>query len=141
MRHLVAVLVRLAGLGIALTAYTLAVVPLLAAAGDDGIGAGLIAFAALMVVGFVGALVDARRQGFAIAVVWWVLVAAGLAVGWWIALAVPRDDSASFGELLADGAGSIPFTIGLIAVPAVIGALVGRATGRSTERATERATA
>lgn len=136
MRHLVAVLVRLAGLGLALTAYTLAVVPLLAEAGDDGIGAGLIAFAALVVVGFVGALVDARRQGFATAVAWWAAVAVGLAVGWWIALAVPRDGSASFGELLADGAGSVPFTIGLVAVPALVGAAIGRATGRSAGQAT-----
>ncbi|CAM3771236.1 hypothetical protein [Nocardioides zeicaulis] len=136
MRHLVAVLVRLAAVGIALTAYTLAVVPLLAEGGDDGLGAGLIAFAALVVAGFVGAWVDARRQGFLVAVGWWVVVAAGLAVGWWIALAVPQDGSASFGELLADGAGSIPFTIGLVAVPALVGAAIGRATGRSAERAT-----
>ncbi len=128
MRHLVAVLVRLAALGVALAAYTLVVVPLMTEAGDDGLGAGLIAFAALVLIGFVGALVDARREGFAVAVAWWVVVAAGLAVGWWIALAVPQDDSMSFGELLADGAGSIPFTIGLVAVPAAVGALVGRAT-------------
>jgi hypothetical protein len=127
-RHVTAVLVRLAALGIALAVYTLVVAPLMADAGDDGLGAGLIAFAALVVVGFVGALVDARHHGFATAVAWWLAISAGLAVGWWIALAVPQDGSMSFGELLADGAGTIPFTIGLVAVPAVVGALVGRAT-------------
>lgn len=127
MRHVIAVLVRLIALGIVLTLYTLLVVPHLGEAGDASIGAGLIAFAALMAVGFVGALLDARREGFAVALAWWLAIAAGLAVGWWIALAVPQDSSMTFGELLAADADSLPFTFFLVAVPAAAGAAIGRA--------------
>ncbi|GAA1921825.1 hypothetical protein [Nocardioides hwasunensis] len=126
MRHLIAIVVRLAVLGLALTAYTWLVVPLTSASGDASIGAGLLAFAALFVVGFVGALVDARREGARTAAGWWVAVAAGLAVGWWIALAVPRDSSMSFGELLVADVGTVPFTFGLVAFPAVAGAMLGQ---------------
>ena len=130
--HVRAVLVRLAVLGIALTAYTLLVVPRMGDGGDAAIGAGLLAFAALMVVGFVGALFDSMREGLATGLAWWLVIAAGLAVGWWVALAVPRDDSMSFTELLVADAPLIPFTFGLIAGPAVVGALVGRATARTS---------
>jgi hypothetical protein len=61
-----------------------------------------------------------------------VVVAAGLAVGWWVALAVPRDTSMSFIELLAADAGQLPFTFGLVAGPAVAGAVIGRATARTS---------
>ncbi|WP_210648682.1 hypothetical protein [Nocardioides sp. SYSU D00065] len=126
-RHLVAVLVRLAALGIALAAYTTLVVPSMSDAGDADIGAGLVAFAALALAGFGGALLDARRHGARTALAWWLAVAAGLAVGWWGALAMPQDASASFGELLARDAGLLPFTFALLAIPAALGAALGRA--------------
>ncbi len=126
MRHVIAILVRLAVIGLALTGYTVLVVPMMSVAGDASIGAGLLAFAVLMLVGFVGCLLDTRQQGALIATTWWLVIAAGLAVGWWIALAIPRDASLSFGELLAADAGSLPFTFGLVAVPAVLGAVIGR---------------
>jgi len=132
--HVRAVLVRLAVLGIALTAYTLLVVPRMGDGGDAAIGAGLMAFAALATAGFVGCLVDAARVGAATAVAWWLLVAAGLAVGWWVALAVPRDASMSFTELLASDVGQLPFTFGLVAVPALLGAAIGAATSRRPAR-------
>ena len=133
MSHVTAVLVRLAALGLALTAYTLLAVPAMSREGDANIGAGLLAFAALALVGLVGGAVDAVRHGAVTAVGWWVAVAVGLALGWWVTLAVPRDSSMSFGELLAADAGLLPFTFGLVAVPAVVGAVVGRvlARGRS----------
>lgn len=125
MRHVVAVLVRLAVLGVALTAYSLLVVPAMSDAGDADIGAGLLASAVLAVAGLVGALVDARREGAPVALAWWLAVAAGLAVGWWVALAVPQDSSITFADALAADAGQLPFTFGLVAVPAVVGAVVG----------------
>ena len=131
--HVRAVLLRLAVLGIALTAYTLLVVPRMGDGGDAAIGAGLIAFAALATVGLVGGLVDTVRVGAATAVAWWVVVAAGLAVGWWVALAVPRDDSMTFTELLAADVGQLPFTFGLVAGPAVVGAVIGHATARTSD--------
>jgi hypothetical protein len=132
MRHVIAVLLRLAVIGLALTGYTVLVVPQMSEAGDADIGAGLIAFAVLMLVGFVGCLLDTRRHGAITATIWWLVIAAGLAVGWWIALAIPRDTSASFGELLALDADLLPFTFGLVAGPAVVGAVVGRAVSPST---------
>jgi hypothetical protein len=134
MTHVTAVLVRLALVGIALTGYTLLVVPRMTAPGDANIGAGLIAFGALMLIGFVGCLLDTLRHGAVTAVVWWLVIATGLAVGWWIALAIPQDTSSSFGELLAADAGLLPFTIGLVAGPAVVGAVVGNAIPRGTRR-------
>lgn len=126
--HVRAVLVRVAVVGIALAAYTQLVVPRMGDGGDAAIGAGLIAFGALALAGFVGCLVDTVRVGAVPAVVWWVVVAAALAVGWRVALAVPRDASMSFTELLAADAGRLPFTFGLVAAPAVLGAALGRAT-------------
>jgi hypothetical protein len=126
MRHVIAILVRLAALSLALTGYTVVVAPALSKSGD-AIGAGLLAFAALMLVGFVGCLLDTLRQGPVTAVLWWIAIATGLAVGWWIVLAIPRDASLSFGELLSMDADQLPFTIGLVAGPAVVGAVIGRA--------------
>jgi hypothetical protein len=131
MTHVAAVVVRLVALGLALTAYTLLVVPRMASAGDDGLGAGLVAFAALALVGLVGALIDAARVGFVVALGWWVAVAVGLAVGWWVVLAVPQDSSLTFAESLSADAGLVPFTTGLVAVPALVGAAVGGALHRS----------
>ncbi len=130
MNHVVAVLLRLALMGLALTAYTQLVVPRMSSSGDANIGAGLIAFAAMMLVGFVGCLVDTVRQGAVTAVVWWLAIAALFAVGWWVALAIPQDTSSSFWELLALDAELLPVTIGLVAGPAVVGAVVGRAVRR-----------
>ena len=130
--HVRAVLVRVAVLGVALTVYTQLVVPRMGDGGDAAIGAGLLAFAALVLVGFWGCLVDTLRVGAVPAVAWWVVVAAGLAVGWWVALAIPRDTSMSFTELLAADVGQLPFTFGLVAGPAVVGAVIGRAASRTS---------
>lgn len=51
-----------------------------------------------------------------------------LALGWLVArIAWERDDSMSFAEMLTADAGLIPFTVGLVLVPAVVGALIGGA--------------
>lgn len=134
MNHVIAVLVRLSVLGLALAGYY-AALPYLFPDGGGGaaIGAGLIAFGALMLIGLGGCFVDTWRHGAVTAIAWWLVIAAGLAVGWWIALAVPQDTSMSFGELFVADAGTLPFTFGLVAGPAVIGAVIGNALPRRSE--------
>ena len=118
-----AVLVRLAVLGAGLAIYY-AAMPILFP--DDALGAGLIAFAALIVISFVWSLVDGRARGFGAASVIWAVVAAVFSIGWWIALAVSgADDSMTVVELLRADAFSLFFTGGLIAVPALAGAAIG----------------
>jgi hypothetical protein len=125
MNTVIQVLVRLAVLATALTLYTLLVVPGMSEPGDANIGAGLIAFGGLMLAGFTGGALDSWRHGIRTAVLWWLAVGALLAVGWWIALAIPEDSSMSFGELLALDVSTLPFTFGLVAGPAAVGALIG----------------
>jgi hypothetical protein len=133
MRHATAVLVRLAVLAVALAIYIAWVA---ASADPDGaggadIGAGLIAFAGIIVVSGVWALVDGRRQDAQTALVWWTVVAVLLAIGWWVAgAAVQRDGSMSFADMLAADSGQVPFTAGLVLVPAAVGALIGQAARR-----------
>ena len=118
-----AVLVRLVVLGAGLGLYY-AAMPFLFA--DDALGAGLIAFAALVVISFVWSLVDGRARGIGPALIVWVVVAAIFSIGWWIALAVSgADSSMTVVELLKADAFSLFFTGGLIAVPALAGAAIG----------------
>ena len=125
MSTLLAVLVRLVALGVGLGVYY-AALPLLFP--DDALGAGLIAFAALVLISFVWSLVDGRARGLGAALVIWVVVAAVFSIGWWIALAVSgADDSMTVVELLKADAFSLFFTGGLIAVPALVGAAIGGA--------------
>ena len=131
MSHLLAVLVRLAALALGLAVFYVFLAGT-AEKGDANIGAGLLAFGALIVAGFAWSLYDGRRRGAPFAIVVWIAVSAGLAIGWWIALAaIERDASMSFGELLANDVGSVPFILGLVAVPAVAGAFIGGATRRA----------
>lgn len=120
-----AVLVRLVVLGVGLAVFYAALPTLFA---DDALGAGLIAFAALILISFVWSLFDGRASGFGAALVIWVVVAAVFSIGWWIALAVSgADDSMTVVELLKADAFSLFFTGGLIAVPALVGAAIGHA--------------
>ncbi len=132
MRHVLPALVRLATLGLALVAYAMVVVPMMTEPGDPNIGAGLIAFAGLVLASFAWSFVDGLRHGARPALGWWFSVAAALAAGWWVVLAAAeRDASMSFGELLVADAGLLPFVFLLIAVPCAIGAGTGQALRRS----------
>jgi hypothetical protein len=121
----IAVLVRLAVLGVGLGVYYAAMPSLFP---DDALGAGLIAFAALILISFVWSLFDGRASGFGADLVIWVVVAVVFSIGWWIALAVSgADDSMTVVELLKADAFSLFFTGGLVAVPALVGAAIGHA--------------
>lgn len=125
----VAALVRVVAVGAALAAYY-AALPLLFP--DDGgganIGAGLIAFGALALISFGWAFVDGAARGVAPAAIIWAIVAAALSIGWLVVRAViEADASMSASDLIRHDLGGVPFTRGLVLVPAVVGAVVGGA--------------
>lgn len=129
MSIVVAVLVRAIAMGAALAAYY-AALPLLFP--DDGgganIGAGLIAFGALVLISFGWAFVDGAARGVAPAAIIWAVVAAVLSVGWLVVRAViEADASMSAPELILHDLFTIPFTAGLVLGPAVVGAAIGHA--------------
>ena len=122
-----AVVVRVAVLGAGLFLVTR--LPL---ASEDGLGAGLLAFAGLVVASGAWALVDGVRHGARTALLWWALVAVALALGWWVVFgATQLDSSRSFTELLVSDAGFIPFVIVLVLVPAAAGAALGSVARRA----------
>lgn len=125
----IAVLVRVVATGAGLAAYY-ALLPTLFP--DDGgganIGAGLIAFGALMLIGFAGSLVDGRIRGVATALIIWAIVAAIISVGWLVALSSSEADSSmSVRDLIINDLATLPFTAGLIFGPALVGAFIGHA--------------
>ena len=127
MTHVVAVLVRAAALGAGL-----ALVTRLPIASEDALGTGLLAFAGVVVVSGTWALVDGYRHGARTALLRWLVVAVLVALGWWIAFAATqRDAGTSFTDLLASDAGFIPFVLGLVVVPAAVGAAIGGVVGRA----------
>lgn len=125
----VAALVRVVAMGAALAAYY-AAIPLLFP--DDGgganIGAGLIVFGALVLISFGWAFVDGAARDLSGAIIIWAIVAAAFSVGWLLVRAViEADASTSASELIRHDLGGVPFTLGLVLVPAVVGAAVGGA--------------
>ena len=124
MRFLVFVLVRLLGLGaILVLGYRL--IDLLASDGDANIGAGLMVFAALMLVSFLWALVDGVFVEPARLFGGWAAAAVLYAIAWLVVLsAYEADASMSTGELIRDGLVDLPFTIGLVLMPALFGGLL-----------------
>lgn len=136
MRILLAALVRVVVMGAALAVYYAALPTLFP---DDGgganIGAGLIAFGALVLISFGWATFDGRARSFPAAAVIWAIVAAVVSVGWLVALAVDgADSSMSVTEFIRNDLGSLPFTAGLILAPAVVGAAIGHALRPSQEQ-------
>lgn len=97
------------------------------------IGAGILGFIALILLSLVWSFVDGRRSGRRGQTIGrWLVVGAVMGV-----LAAFQAQSFSWGEhgidtdvLLSDLRGLTPFTVGLVAVPALIGTLVGGATRR-----------
>ena len=129
MRIFVAVLVRVAAMGIALAGYYAAIPYLFP---DDGgganIGAGLIAFGALLLISFGWAFVDGHARGISPTLIVWAIVAAVLSLGWLVARAVAEADaSMSATEIVTHDLGSLPFTLGIVLAPAAIGVLIGSA--------------
>ena len=125
-QHATAIVVRLVVMGAALGAYYASIPALFPDSADANIGAGLIAFGAVVLVSFGWALVDGRRWGASPTAVTWAVVAAVFGVLWLIGLAVlEADDSMSIAERLRVDAGLAVFTAGLVLVPAGLGAALG----------------
>lgn len=130
--HAIAIVVRLVVLGAALGAYYASIPYLFPDAGDANIGAGLIAFGAVVLVSFGWAVIDGRGRGAASAMVTWAVVAAAFGLLWLLALAVlESDDSMSVAEHLRLDASLAVFTAGLVLVPAGLGAALGGSGHRS----------
>ena len=127
MSHLLAVLLRVAVLAAVVTAYMTLVVPSMSQPRDANIGAGLIAFGVVIVVTVAWSFVDGRRAGLAPTAIRWASVAVVLSLGWVVLLAVGDGDT-SLGSREAVGAALalIPFTVGLVLVPSLVGAAIGQ---------------
>lgn len=124
-----AALVRVIAMGVALAAYY-ASLPILFPDDEGGanIGAGLIAFGAIVLISFGWAFVDGAARGVAPTAVMWAIVNAVFSVGWLVVRAlIEADASMSASELVRHDLGGVPFTLGLVLLPAVVGALIGQA--------------
>ena len=125
-QHAIAILVRLAVLGTALGGYYASVPYLFPDSAGANIGAGLIAFGAVVLVSFGWAVVDGRRRGAASTAVTWAVVAAVFGLTWLLGLAVlDSDDSMSVAQRLRVDASLAVFVAGLVLVPAGVGAALG----------------
>ena len=132
----IASLVRILAMGAALAAYY-AALPFLFP--DDGgganIGAGLIAFGALVLISFGWAFVDGAARGASASITIWAIVAAVFSVGWLVVRAViEADASMGAAELILHDVFTIPFTASLVLGPAAVGAAVGQALRPSQSR-------
>ena len=127
----VAVLVRLTVIALALGAYYLAIPALFPDSRDANIGAGLIAFAGLVLVSLGWAFADGRRRGAAPTVVIWAAVATAFGVLWLLAMTVlDPDDGIGLVQRLRLDASTAVFAAGLVLVPAGVGAAIGGSTHR-----------
>jgi len=129
MSIVVAVMVRVVAMGAALAGYY-AAIPYLFPDDDGGanIGAGLIAFGALVLISFGWAFVDGAARGSSPTIIIWAIVAAVVSVGWLAARAVAEADASTGAtEIIMHDLGTLPFTLGLVLVPAAVGAAIGAA--------------
>jgi len=121
-----AVLVRAIVLGVGIGAYTWLAPRLMP--DDDGLGAGLLAFALIIVVTAIWGLVDGMRREFNRVALTWLVTGALVAVGWSLGLAVnAADSSMSTLELMRADVVLLPFTFGLVVVPALVSGAIGQA--------------
>lgn len=122
----IAIVVRLVVIGAALGAYY-AAIPFLFP--DDGgganIGAGLIAFGALVLVSFGWAYVDGRRRGASPTAATWAVVSLAFGLLWLLGLALVEDDGLGLAERLVLDLPTVVFTAGLVFLPAGLGAALG----------------
>ncbi len=94
---------------------------------DDGgganIGAGLIAFAALMVISLGWAILDGREHGPLPTLVCWAIVSVVIAIGWLVIRGLVESDATmSAAELIGSDVFSLFFTSGLVLVSSALGA-------------------
>lgn len=129
MDTVIAALVRILAMAAALAGYYAAIPTLFPDdQGGANIGAGLIAFGALVLTSFGWAFVDGRVRGISPALVVWAIVAVVLSVGWLVARAVAEADaSMSATEIVTHDLGTVPFILGLVLAPAAVGVLIGAA--------------
>lgn len=126
MRLLLAAIVRLVVMGAGLAAYYAALPALFPRSNDANIGAGLLAFAGIVVVSLGWAFADARRRGASSTVATWAIVAVAFGVLWLVGLAtLEADDSMTLSERLRLDAFLVVFTAGLVLLPAALGAALG----------------
>ncbi|MEI2712583.1 MAG: hypothetical protein V9G04_04620 [Nocardioides sp.] len=102
------------------------IIDLTATKGDPNIGAGLMIFAALVVISVIWAFFDGRRQDLPKTLAAWTIVALVVSVGWLVTRAILEAGDEALELILAD-LFTIPFTVGLILAPALLGAVLGRA--------------
>jgi hypothetical protein len=132
-RQLSDTLVRSIALLLALGGYYLLLPHLFESDSGVAIGAGLIAFGAIVVVSAVWGLVDGRRRSFRDLALVWAAVSVVFGLAWAVGLALTGEDSSmSASELFVHDLGLLPFTIGLVVVPAVVGGALGQATAGRT---------
>ena len=126
MRLLLAAIVRLVVMGAGLAAYYAALPALFPGSNDANIGAGLLAFAGIVVVSLGWAFADARRRGTSSTVATWAIVGVTFGVLWLVGLAtLEADDSLTLVDRLRLDAFLAVFTAGLVLVPAALGAALG----------------
>ncbi|RYB95360.1 hypothetical protein EUA93_14045 [Nocardioides oleivorans] len=126
MKGVFSILLRLAIIGFGLILYTEVAVPQMNKTGDVAIGAGLIAFGALALVGFAGGLLDGMGQGALTSALWWLAIAAGVALGWWMIPPWLRNTTDyDYATLLEQSRDVVPFIFGLVAGPAVLASCIG----------------
>jgi hypothetical protein len=127
MSTLIAALVRVVVMAAALAGYYEALPYLFPdAGGGANIGAGLIAFGALVLVSFGWAFVDGTARDISPTIIIWTIAAAVVSVGWLVARAVAEADAGtSATEIVTHDLGTLPFTMGLVLAPAALGAAIG----------------
>lgn len=121
-------MVRIVVLGVVLALYSYVVASAVGSGGgaDADIGAGLVGFAGLVLLSFGWAFVDGRAGRTRHVVVAWNVVAATLAIGWRIVVSVVEADvSLGVAEVFVADLSVVLFLVGLVAVPASLGALAG----------------
>ena len=133
-RSVTALLVRATALLVGIGAYYV-LVPVVFSddSGDAAIGAGLLAFGLIVLASGIWAFVDGTRRRFREVALIWIVAGIVVALGWAAGLALTdADASMSAWELFVHDLGLLPFTIGLVVAPAVVGGALGQATAGRT---------
>ena len=124
-KYVVPVAVRFAAL-LATWAVPLVLMELLPSSGDANIGLGVLVFAMVMGVAGIGGLLDGIRWSILrVAGVW---LASGLLLGLVVPWLTVLSDGGDFDPAVvrADIAGTVPFVLVLVLLPAVAGGVLGR---------------
>jgi hypothetical protein len=132
MKALFSILLRFAVIGLGLILYTEVAVPAMNRTSNDAnIGAGLIAFSALVLIGFAGGLLDGLGQGALTSALWWLAIAAGVALAWWMVPPwISNTTDYAYATRLQQNYEVVPFIFSLVAGPAVLASGIGGVMGR-----------